>query len=115
MGVTRLGEPAWAISASRSERTVPNSFAPTFIVSPATVGLGRPDDRLDEILDGEELVAVRAVAEHVDPAALVIQSNRISKTPRRSGPMNVFGRTIDVEAAAPNSRQTSSASIFDSP
>src|SRR6266511_808170 len=42
-----------------------------------------------------------------------IQSNRISKTPSRSGPMNVFGLTIVVSTAA--TRQSASASIFDSP
>src|SRR5215213_4445487 len=42
-----------------------------------------------------------------------IQSNRISNTPSRSGPMNVFGRTIVVSTAA--TRHRPSASIFDSP
>ena len=42
-----------------------------------------------------------------------IQSNRISNTPSRSGPMNVFGLTIVVSTAA--TRQSASASIFDSP
>src|ERR1700690_3033849 len=31
-------EPAWSISAGRSERTVPNFFAPTLNVSPAASG-----------------------------------------------------------------------------
>ena len=49
---------------------MPNSPAPTLIVSPATSALGGADDRLDQVLDGEQLVAVAAVAEHVDAAAL---------------------------------------------
>ncbi len=42
-----------------------------------------------------------------------IQSNRISNTPSRSGPMNVFGRMIVDSTAA--TRKSASASIFDSP
>ena len=52
------------------ERTVPNSVAPTLNVSPAQPPARRgEDDRVDEILDREQLVAVVAPAEHVDPAA----------------------------------------------
>ena len=55
--------------AGRRERCR-TRVAPTLIVSPATGRCGREHDRVDEILDGEQLVAVRAVAEHGDPPAL---------------------------------------------
>ena len=73
---------------------MPNSFAPTLKVSPATSRSAEAHDRVDEVLDGEQLVAVLAVAEDGMRRPSRIQSNRISKTPSRSGPMNVFGRTI---------------------
>src|SRR5436305_2102384 len=38
-GWSREAEPAWAISAPRSSRTVPNSPAPTLNVSPAASGV----------------------------------------------------------------------------
>ncbi len=45
-----------------------------------------------------------------------IQSNRISNTPSRSGPTNVFGRTITASSPrSPNASHNRSASIFDSP
>ena len=42
-----------------------------------------------------------------------IQSNRISNTPRRSGPRNVFGRMITLSSG--DERTSSSHAIFDSP
>ena len=69
-GVTRLREPAWAISASRSSRTVPNSPAPTLIVSPATSASAARTTASTRSSTAEQLVAVAAVAEHVDAAAL---------------------------------------------
>ena len=49
---------------------MPNSAAPMLKVSPATSAVGRAHGRVDEVLDREQLVAVRAVAEDRDAPAL---------------------------------------------
>ena len=96
IGVSRDREPAWSISACRSARTVPNSLAPMLIVSPARLGA----------LGGERRSRRRGPRRRAAGSGSRpfrgswirrpsrIQSKRISKTPSRSGPMNVFGRTI---------------------
>ena len=57
-GRSREPEPAWSISACRSSRTVPNEPAPTLSASPPTGAVKRADDRVDEVLDREQLVAI---------------------------------------------------------
>ena len=106
--------------AWRSSRTVPNEHG---------ADVERQAHRLPVQREGSERprrrdprpratgTGCRAVAEIGILRPSRIQSNRISKTPRRSGPMNVFGRMITTSRPGrrPTRLQSCSASIFDSP
>ena len=69
MGVTRLEDRAWAISASRSERTVPNSVAPTFISTELTRATLEDPDWRERILSR---IPLGRVGEVEDVAAAVL-------------------------------------------
>jgi hypothetical protein len=93
---------------------VPNSVAPTLSVcAPPRRGRGA-HDRLDEVLDREELVAVVPVAEDVDPAALAdpVEEDLEDAEPLRPDErLRADDRRLD--ARRPDT--SASASIFDSP
>ena len=84
---------------------------------PRPARVGGAHDRVDEVLDGEQLVAVAAVAEHVDAPAL---ADPVEQDLEHAEPLGADER---LRAARPRPRGrggrtrrvTCSASIFDSP
>src|SRR5262249_56846933 len=67
----------------------------------AAVCRGGEQDRLDEVLDGEQLVAVRAVAERVDPAPVANPVEEDLEDPEPLRPdERLRADQDDVEAAA---------------
>ena len=95
---------------------MPKRAAPTFSASPADVGVEAAHDRVAEVFDREELVAVRAVAEDRDPPSFADPVEQDLEDAEPFGPdERLRAHDHDLEAPPGEGARRRSASIFDSP